>query len=207
MSDKKITELPLASAVNANDVSVLVNNGTDYQFAFSSLLQLIGSSLTVGANITFGTTLPQNTAGKNGDVFINTTTASFAQKISGTWTLVYTLPASGGTTDGTVLYGIGVPSSLTGNNNDTYINTGTGIFYKKITGVWNQVFSMQTGPAGEPGVPGANGSNGTNGFSILSGTTNPSNISTGVNGDFYINTTTYILFGPKTAGNWVQALR
>ncbi|GAB2984031.1 hypothetical protein GCM10027049_21970 [Mucilaginibacter puniceus] len=202
MSDKKITELPLASAVNASDVSVLVNNGTDYQFAFSSLLQLIGSSLTVGANISFGTTLPQNTAGKNGDVFINTSTATFAQKISGAWTVVYTLPVSGGTTDGTVLYGIGVPSPLTGNNNDTYINTGTGVFYKKSSGTWSQVFSMQTGPAGAPGSPGANGTNGTNGFSILSGTTNPSNIGTGVNGDFYINTTTYILFGPKSAGVW-----
>ncbi|RZA03027.1 MAG: tail fiber domain-containing protein [Sphingobacteriaceae bacterium] len=202
MSDKKITELPLASSVSASDVSVLVNNGTDYQFAFASLLQLIGSSISVGASISFGTTLPQNTAGKNGDVFINTSSATFAQKISGAWTIVYALPASGGTTDGTVLYGIGVPNSSTGNNNDTYINTGTGIFYKKTAGTWNQVFSMQTGPAGAPGTPGSNGINGTNGFSILNGTGNPSNLSTGVNGDFYINTTTYTLFGPKTAGVW-----
>lgn len=202
MSDKKITELPLASSISTSDVSVLVSNGNDYQFAFSSLLQLIGSSVSVGANISFGTTLPQNITGKNGDVFINTSNATFAQKISGAWAIVYTLPASGSTTDGTVLYGIGVPNSSTGNNNDTYINTGTGVFYKKTAGTWNQVFSMQTGPAGAPGAPGVNGTNGTNGFSILNGSTNPSNLSTGVNGDFYINTTTYTLFGPKTAGVW-----
>ena len=206
MSDKKISDLPVASVINASDVSVLVSNGTDYQFAFASLLQLIGSNMTVGANIGFGTALPQNNTGNNGDVFINTTTGSFAQKLAGTWTIVYTIPSSGASTDGTVLYGLGVPGTLTGNNNDTYINTGTGIFYKKSEGSWSQVFSMQTGPAGIPGTTGANGTNGTNGFSVLNGAGTPSNTSTGNNGDFYINTTTYMLFGPKTAGNWGSGL-
>ncbi|MDB4926772.1 hypothetical protein [Mucilaginibacter sp.] len=202
MSDKKISELPLASAINPTDISILVSNGSDYQFAFTTLLQLIGSSLTVGANISFGITLPQNTTGKNGDIFINTNAGSFAQKTSGTWAVVYTLPSTGNLTDGTVLYGIGVPSSGTGNNNDTYINTGTGIFYKKTAGSWSQVFSMQTGPQGPQGMAGTNGNNGTNGFSILHGNSNPSNISTGVNGDFYINTTNFTFFGPKIAGDW-----
>ncbi|MDB5030542.1 hypothetical protein [Mucilaginibacter sp.] len=202
MSDKKISELPLASAINPTDISVLVSNGTDYQFAFTTLLQLIGSSLTVGANISFGITLPQNTTGKNGDVFINTNTGSFAQKTSGTWAVVYSLPSTGNLTDGTVLYGIGVPGSGTGSNNDTYINTGTGVFYKKSAGSWSQVFSMQTGPQGPQGTAGTNGNNGTNGFSILHGNSNPSNISTGVNGDFYINTTNFTFFGPKIAGDW-----
>ncbi|MGZ3757226.1 MAG: beta strand repeat-containing protein [Mucilaginibacter sp.] len=202
MSDKKISDLPVASVINASDVSVLVSNGTDYQYAFASLLQLIGSNITVGANIAFGTILPQNNTGNNGDVFINTTTGSFAQKLAGTWTIVYTIPSSGASTNGTVLYGPGVPGNSTGNNNDTYINTGTGIFYKKSSGSWSQVFSMQTGPAGAPGSAGANGTNGTNGFSILNGAGTPSNTSTGNNGDFYINTTNYTLFGPKTAGNW-----
>jgi len=202
MSDKKLSELPLASSLNLTDVSILVNNGTDYQFAFSTLLQLISSNLTVGANITFGTTLPPNITGKNGDVFINTATGSFAQKTANVWTIVYTLPISGGSTDGTISYGLGVPRNATGNNNDTYINTGTGIFYKKTSGSWAQVFSMQTGPAGATGAAGANGTNGANGLSILNGAGIPSNSATGINGDFYINTLNYTLFGPKTAGNW-----
>ncbi len=61
---------------------------------------------------------------------------------------------------------------------------------------------MQTGPAGPAGANGTNGTNGSNGFSILNGPSNPSNTSTGVNGDFYINTTSYTLFGPKITGNW-----
>jgi len=206
MSDKKITELPVATSISASDISVLVNNGTDYQYAFSTLLGFIGSNLNMGANISFGGTLPQNTIGKNGDVFINTSAGSFAQKISGTWTVVYTLPSSSGSTDGTVLYGLGIPGSATGNNNDTYINTGTGIFYKKSSGAWSQVFSMQTGPAGLQGTAGANGSNGINGKSVLNGTTDPSNLSTGTDGDFYINTSTLMFFGPKASGVWPAGL-
>ncbi|MBS1532891.1 MAG: SGNH/GDSL hydrolase family protein [Bacteroidetes bacterium] len=201
-TDKKISELPVASSINATDLSVLVSSGTDYQFAFSTLLGFVGSGLDLGAHISFGGTLPQNTAGKDGDIFINTSAGNFAQKISGTWTVVYTLASSGGATDGTVLYGLGAPGSSTGNDNDTYINTGTGVFYKKSGGAWSQVFSMQTGPAGPAGANGTNGENGADGKSVLSGTADPSNLYTGIDGDFYINTTTYTLFGPKASGVW-----
>src|ERR1700750_1767316 len=106
-TDKKISELSVASSISGTDVSVLVSGGTDYQFAFSTLLGFIGSGLDLGAHISFGGTLPQDTVGKNGDLFINTSAGSFAQKVSGTWTVVYTFPSSGGSTDGTVLYGLG----------------------------------------------------------------------------------------------------
>ena len=202
MSDKKISELTEATVINQTDVSVLVSGDTDYRFAFSTLLQFLGSNLNVGANISFGTVLPQNTSGKNGDLFINTTTGSFAQKISGTWSVVYSLPSNNTQTDTTVLYGLGVPGTSTGNNGDTYIHTGTGVFYKKSAGSWSQVFSMQTGPQGPQGTAGTNGTNGTNGFSVLNGPGNPSNLTTGANGDFYINTSNYNFFGPKTDDDW-----
>ncbi|NNU33607.1 hypothetical protein HK413_04590 [Mucilaginibacter sp. S1162] len=80
MSDKKITELTVATSINQSDVSILVSGGIDYKFAFSTLLQFLSANLIVGANISFGTALPQNTIGKNGDVFINTTAGAFAQK-------------------------------------------------------------------------------------------------------------------------------
>lgn len=206
MADKKISELTEASAINQTDVSVLVSGGTDYKYAFSTLLQFLGNNLSVGANISFGATLPQNTSGKNGDLFVNTTTGAFTQKLSGTWSVVYTLPANNNQADSTVLYGTGVPSSGAGNNNDTYINTSTGVFYKKTSGNWSQVFSMQTGPQGPQGTAGTNGANGTNGFSILNGHGNPSNLSTGVNGDFYINLNNYTFFGPKIAGIWQDSV-
>jgi hypothetical protein len=202
MADKKLSELPLISAINAEDISLLVSDGTDYKFAFTSLLQFIGDNLNIGAKVSVGTVLPSNSTGKNGDLFIKTDTGAFVQKVSGVWTVVYTIPSSTGITNGTILYGVGVPGGATGSDNDTYINTGTGVFYKKASGTWGQVFSMQTGPQGPQGVAGTNGTNGTNGFSVLNGITTPSNSTTGVNGDFYINTSTYTLYGPKTGGAW-----
>ncbi|NOW97215.1 hypothetical protein [Mucilaginibacter sp. SG564] len=193
-SDKKISDLPVASTISANDNSILIKNGTDYQFAFETLLQFISSELAVGANITFGVTLPPNNTGKNGDVFINTNNGSFAQKLANIWTVVYILPQGNNTTDGTVLYGNSNPGSSTGSNNDTYINTTTGIFFKKSAGVWSQVFSMQTGPAGPRGN------------SVLNGSTDPT-AAIGQNGDFYYNTATQYIFGPKTTNAWPTGVR
>lgn len=52
--------------------------------------------------------------------------------------------------------------------------------------------NLDTGLKGDPGVDGK---------TILNGTSNPSS-SIGVNGDFYINTTTSMIFGPKASGAW-----
>ena len=57
------------------------------------------------------------------------------------------------------------------------------------------------GPQGPTGTNGTNGINGTNGTAVLNGTTAPTS-TVGVNGDFYINTATNILYGPKTGGAW-----
>jgi hypothetical protein len=200
-TDKKISDLPVASSIDASDTSILLKNGTDYQFAFSTLLELIGAELAVGASISFGNTLPPNISGKNGDVFINTTAGAMAQKTAGTWTVFYSFP-TGNTGDGTLLYGTSVPGTATGKNGDTFINTLSGIFYKKSADAWNQVFSMQTGPAGATGPAGPTGAAGASGKTILSGTGVPSNLYTGTNGDYYINTTTYVFYGPKANGVW-----
>jgi hypothetical protein len=200
-TDKKISELPVLTDISAADISVLVNNGIDYQFSISSLLQYLNTNLSAGALISFGAELPQNTAGKNGDVFLNTGTGQFAQKTSGTWSIVFTLPQTNAA-DGTILYGAGLPATSTGKNADSYVNTLTGVFYLKSGGVWSQAFSMQTGPQGPRGEKGDTGDAGLNGKTVLSGTSNPSNTSTGANGDFYINTNTLTLFGPKTASVW-----
>ena len=61
-----------------------------------------------------------------------------------------------------------------------------------------------TGPAGPTGLTGpsgATGAAGADGKTILNGTTNPA-AGTGVLGDFYLNTSSKTLFGPKTAGGW-----
>ncbi len=57
------------------------------------------------------------------------------------------------------------------------------------------------GDKGDTGDTGASGSNGVDGKTILSGSGTPSS-GTGVNGDFYIDTTNNLIFGPKSAGSW-----
>jgi hypothetical protein len=201
MADKKISDLPVASVISPTDVSVIVSSDTDYQFDFTLLLQFISANISTGTVFTFGTAIPQDSTGKNGDVFLKTDTATLYQKLNGTWASSYTMPTGSGA-DGTMLYGIGMPGTAMGANNDSYIDTSSGIFYLKTSGSWSQVYAMANGPQGPQGTQGTNGTNGTNGNTILQGTTNPSNSTDGVNGDYYINLSSYTFFGPKTSGVW-----
>jgi hypothetical protein len=57
------------------------------------------------------------------------------------------------------------------------------------------------GPTGATGANGTNGTNGTNGKTVLNGTGVPLN-SLGSDEDFYLDLSTYIIYGPKTAGIW-----
>ena len=61
------------------------------------------------------------------------------------------------------------------------------------------------GLAGANGPAGATGPAGTNGTAVLNGTTAPSS-TFGSNGDFYINTTTNTLYGPKVGGTWPSGI-
>jgi hypothetical protein len=199
-ADKKISELPVSMGISANDISILVNNGVDYQFSISLLLQYLANNLTSGTSISFGTTLPQNNTGKNGDVYVKTDTSQFLQKTGGNWAVVYKLPDAA-SINSSLLYGVGLPGANIGKDNDSFINTLTGVFYLKNDGIWSQVFSMQTGPAGPKGDKGDTGLSGSNGKTILNGVSNPSNL-LGTDGDFYINTSAFRFFGPKTNGIW-----
>jgi hypothetical protein len=61
----------------------------------------------------------------------------------------------------------------------------------------------QPGPAGATGATGATGAAGAagaDGKTVLYGTAAPT--TEGVNGDFYIRTTTNFIYGPKAAGTW-----
>jgi hypothetical protein len=123
----------------------------------------------------------------------------------------------------TVLNGNSNPTSQ-GVDGDFYINTSTSmLFGPKANGSWPTGISLvgpqgpagQTGltgpagatgsagiqgPIGPQGAAGSNGVAGVDGKTILNGTSNPTN--QGVNGDFYINTSTNTFFGPKANGSW-----
>jgi len=58
-----------------------------------------------------------------------------------------------------------------------------------------------TGAQGPAGATGATGPAGTNGNGVLNGNVVPSNFQ-GNDGDFYINTSTNTIYGPKANGTW-----
>lgn len=100
----------------------------------------------------------------------------------------------------TILSGTNTPGSGVGNNGDYYINTTTWQIYgPKTSGAWGSGISL-IGPAGSAGT------NGVNGNTILNGIIDPTS-GIGNNGDFYINTNTFSIFGPKTSGVWGTGTR
>ena len=110
----------------------------------------------------------------------------------------------------TVRNGTSNPVSGTGVDGDFYINTATNtLFGPKANGAWPSGVSLvgPTGATGAQGIQGATGATGAagvagaDGKTVRNGTSNPVS-GTGVDGDFYINTATNTLFGPKANGVW-----
>ena len=90
---------------------------------------------------------------------------------------------------GMIYNGTTTPDISKGIDGDFYLNTTTGLLYgPKTDDGWGTGFSLK-------GTAGAAGS------VILSGTGLPGG-STGSNGDYYIDKTNYLLYGPKTASGW-----
>ena len=73
-----------------------------------------------------------------------------------------------------------------------YQTDGSTGFYYYNGASWTQLSAGATGPTGPIGPAG---------LSVLNGDIDPSP-GTGVDGEFYINTTSKYLFGPKAAGTW-----
>ena len=96
-----------------------------------------------------------------------------------------TQPGSGG---GTWYFGTADPDSGTGIDGDYFHRTDNDtIFGPKTVGAWGSAITL-------------GGQDGANGKTILNGIVDPT--SEGVDGDFYINTASNTLFGPKTSGAW-----
>jgi hypothetical protein len=108
-------------------------------------------------------------------------------------------PAGANGQNGSVIYsGNTVPASTTGAIGDFYINLTTGLLYgpKTATG-WGTGFSLK----GATGSAGATGATGAAGNKIYSGSGAPAT-TIGVAGDYYLDKTNYMLYGPKTASSW-----
>ena len=145
-----------------------------------------------GAKILTGTTAPTSTTGANGDYYFNTTSKLLiGPKASGSW------PTAGTTLKGDagsrILSGSSAPTSTTGVDGDYFFNTSTKTMIgPKASGAWPTAGTALAGPQGPQGLTGT---------SLLNGTSNPTSTQ-GNNGDFFLNTTSRTLFGPKASGAW-----
>jgi hypothetical protein len=104
----------------------------------------------------------------------------------------------------TLRNGSGIPSNGLGADGDFYIDTTNWVAYgPKASGAWPTGHSM-TGPqgaTGNTGATGATGNAGADGKTLRNGSGIPSN-GLGANGDFYIDTTSRYIYGPKASGAW-----
>jgi hypothetical protein len=139
------------------------------------------------------------------------------------------LPGADGTDGASILTGDGPPTNALGADGDYYVDTNTAeLFGPKADGAWpanGTSLRGNTGPAGPAGpvgpvgptgpagadgtdgtdgtdgADGTDGTDGTDGRTILSGTAAPG-AGVGNVGDFFLDTTNLLLYGPKTAGGW-----
>jgi hypothetical protein len=113
--------------------------------------------------------------------------------------------------DGTKIFsGAVAPATTVGANGDFYVNTATSDFYgPKTTTDWGTPTNLKgatgaTGAAGATGATGATGAAGaagTAGSQIYSGIGVPAT-SVGNDGDYYMDVTGYLFYGPKAGGAW-----
>ena len=112
------------------------------------------------------------------------------------WEDVGVIQGPAGTDGRTILSGSGAPTiEGEGEDGDFYLDTATSTLYGPKNVTWPAGVSL-IGPAGADGDDGLDGADGR---TILSGAVDPTN--EGEDGDFYINTATTTLFGPK-ATTW-----
>lgn len=156
-----------------------------------------GPTGAAGNTLRSGGGAPANTLGADGDWYINTADLRiYGPKAAGAWPTTGTLIVQGprGTS---VLSGEGGPTSLTGVVGDFYFQTNNSTMYgPKGTAGWPSSGTSLIGP------PGQQGSTGNDGRTIHNGPSNPT--TEGIDGDFFLNTTTNTLYGPRL-GSWPTA--
>ena len=149
-----------------------------------------------GNTILTGTGAPSNGLGVDGDYYVDNVAANmYGPKAGGTWPAGFSLvgPAGGDGIDGnTIISGTGAPSNGVGVNGDYFLSTDLKLMYgPKAGGAWSAGFNLV----------GADGGDGIDGNTILSGTGVPGG-GLGSDGDYYQDTNTKMMYGPKAGGAW-----
>ncbi len=145
-----------------------------------------------GSNFMEATVTAYNPA--TGVLDVNVTTITGAGTFA-SWTVnLAGAPGPAGADGNTIVSGTAAPTTE-GVDGDYYFDTDDLVWYgPKAAGTWPATGDTILG------TDGLNGLDGLDGNTVLNGTVDPT--TEGVDGDFYINTTTDSIFGPKTAGVW-----
>lgn len=168
---------------------------------YGTTTPLRGADGAAGSVIHSGVGAPSDEVGVEGDYYLDTTAGSLYGP-KGTEDSFWTTPLSLKGADGTdgaagtngksILSGFGAPDTDTGNVGDFYIQLDGMILYGPKTADFEQEWSAR-----------AVFLEGTDGKSILSGIVAP-DAAVGVVGDFFLDTATYLLYGPKVADEGLE---
>lgn len=203
MADKSITGLTAAGTITGAELVKVVQGGNSRKVDLDTIIAALsptGIDGVDGRTVLNGTVIP-TTEGVDGDFYIRTTNYTiYGPKTGGAWgsgvSLVGSTGADGadgddgldGTDGQSLLSGSGAPGGGLGNDGDMYLDyTAYDIYGPKAGGVWGSGTSIL-------------GTIGSNGKTILNGTVDPT--TEGTDGDFYINTSSSFIFGPKAGGTW-----
>ncbi|TMH32299.1 MAG: hypothetical protein E6H66_14320 [Betaproteobacteria bacterium] len=176
-----------------------------------------GAAGTNGNTVLNGTGAPNNANGADGDFYIDTAAeVVYGPKVAGAWpvsgtSLVGPAGATGATGAAGPMGDTG-PAGAAGAAGATGPAGATGAAGAAgATGATGPAGATgaagaagATGPAGATGATGpagATGPTGAKGSTVLNGTGAPNNLN-GADGDFYIDTTTEVIYGPKVGGVW-----
>jgi hypothetical protein len=149
----------------------------------------------------YGATAPAAALGNMGDFYLNTATGDVHYKsAASTWTLTGNIKGPQGNAGATGATG---PAGAIGATGPAGAIGATGPQGPAgATGPQGPTGATgPQGPAGLTGAAGPQGAPGTNGNGILNGGIAPSN-NQGVDGDFFVNTSTNTIYGPKANGVW-----
>ncbi|MCF8269128.1 MAG: tail fiber domain-containing protein [Crocinitomicaceae bacterium] len=182
-------------------------NGTNYLDYGSQRLMSAPYALyakTAGVQLNqwrYGATAPAAALGNMGDFYLNTATGDVHYKsAASTWTLTGNIKGPQGNAGATGATG---PAGAIGATGPAGAIGATGPQGPAgATGPQGPTGATgPQGPAGLTGAAGPQGAPGTNGNGILNGGIAPSN-NQGVDGDFFVNTSTNTIYGPKANGVW-----
>lgn len=194
-------------------------NGTNYLDYGSQRLMSAPYALyakTAGVQLNqwrYGATAPAAALGNIGDFYLNTATGDVHYKsAASTWTLTGNIKGPQGNAGATGATGPQGPAGATGAAGAIGATGPQGpVGLTGATGPQGPAGATgpqgptgatgPQGPAGLTGATGPQGAPGTNGNGILNGGIAPSN-NQGVDGDFFVNTSTNTIYGPKANGVW-----